>query len=157
MSVEDTPGLETAETLGSWIREHHVTWEVSPWQEIVDHSPMAVGFEVRLYARHAPGRFPDPGCHLCGALHEKLRAIALSVLPKEHRPTQYTIEPLAPQIHLRPEGHWDPEVELVMHIVHRDGYLRGIDDCEKRCAGEIQDGLRGLGVQPKSWHDSRPA
>ena len=157
MSVEDTPGLETAETLGSWIREHHVTWEVSPWQEIVGHSPTAVGFEVRLYARHAPGRIPDPGCDLCAALHEKLRAIALSVLPKEPRPTQYTIEPFKASLHLRPEGHWDPEVELVMHIVHREEYLRGVDDCEKRCAGEIQDGLRGLGVQPKSWHDSRGA
>jgi len=47
------------------------------------------------------------------------------------------------------------EVQLTAHIVHRDGYLRPLDECEKRCAEEIQLALRGLCVQPRTWSDSR--
>ena len=45
--------MEPDTTLRDWVREHRVTWELSPWQELVEHRPAMVGFELRLFARHA--------------------------------------------------------------------------------------------------------
>ena len=146
-----------ADTLKDWIREHRVSWELSPWQELVDHRPATVGFELRLFGRHGPHSGAMPGCKLCVSLHNKLSTIALAAFPKEHRPTKYEVEPFDASFHLRPESEWEPEVQLTVHIVHRDGYLRPLDECEKRCAEEIQRTLRGLGVQPKSWSETRRA
>ncbi len=142
-------------TLKDWVRQHRVTWELGPWQELVEHRPMTVGFELRLFGQHGPHVHASPGCRECVPLYERLRAIALAALPKEHRPTRYQIEPFDAAFRLRPESQWAPEVQLTMHIVHREGYLRPLGECEKRCADEIQKALCGLGVQPKSWSDTR--
>jgi hypothetical protein len=147
--------MEPEVTLEDWVRLHHVTWELGPWQELVEHAPATVGFELRLFGRHGPDVHARPGCAECGALHGKLRAIALAALPKEHRPTKYEIEPFDASFHLRPQSYWTPEVQLTLRIVHREGYLRPVDECEERCAKEIQQALRALGVQPKTWSDSR--
>lgn len=147
--------METQTTLKEWIRAHKATWELGPWQEIVAGRPSAVGFELRLFGQHGPHSGASPGCEHCVSLYEKLRAIALAAFPNEHRPTQYQIEPFDAAFHLRPDSEWAPEVQLVVHIVHREGYLRPVDECEKRCAEEIQKNLRGLGVQPKSWSETR--
>ena len=155
--METNAAAVPEETLRTWVQEHRVSWEISAWQELVEHSPLSVGFELRLFARHPDGRLADPGCDECVALYEKLRAIALFALPKEQRPTRYDIAPYDASLHLRPESHWQGEVQLAMHIVHRLEYASAVNDCEKRCASEIQESLRGLGVQPKSWHDARGA
>ena len=147
--------MEAEATLKEWVRRHRVTWELGAWQELVDHRPTTAGFELRLFGQHGPHSGASPGCEQCVSLYEKLRAIALAVFPTEHRPTRYEVEPFAASLHLRPESEWKPEVQLTVHIVHRDGYLRPLDECEKRCAEEIQKALRSLGVQPKSWSDTR--
>lgn len=147
--------METEATLQEWVRQHRVTWELGAWQELVDHRPTTVGFELRLFAQHGPHSGASPGCEQCVSLHERLRAIALAAFPQEHRPTKYEIEPLHASFHLRPESEWKPELQLTVHIVHRDGYLRPLDECEKRCAEEIQKTLRALGVQPRTWSDAR--
>jgi hypothetical protein len=146
--------MEAEATLKEWVRRHRVTWELGAWQELVEHRSVTVGFELRLFAQHDPHAHPTPGCSHCVSLYENLRMIALATLPKEHRPTRYDIEPFEPAYHLRPEGQWQPEVQLTLHIVHRNGYLCPLDECEKRCAGEIQQGLRDLGAQPRTWSDS---
>jgi len=149
--------MEPQATLEDWVRQHHVAWELGPWQEVVDHQRTTVGFELRLFGQHGAGAHPSPGCAECVALHGKLRAIALAAFPKEHRPTRYDVEPFDASFHLRPETEWTPEVQLTVHIVHREGYLRPVDECEKRCSQEIQDALRVLGVQAKAWSKSRAA
>jgi len=149
--------MEPETTLKEWVRQHHVTWELGPWQELVEHRPATVGFELRLFGQHAPHSGASPGCDECAALHRKLRAIAFAAFPKEHRPTRYEVTPFDASFHLRPESAWTPEVQLAVRLVHREGYLAPLDECEKRCAGEIQEALRGLGVQPKTWSASRAA
>ena len=146
--------METNATLKEWVALHHVTWELGTWQEVVDHRVTAVGFELRLFGQHAPLVRPSPGCSECRPVFERLRAIAFAAFPKEHRATKYDIEPFDASFHLRPESAWRPEVQLCVHIVHREGYLRPLDACEKQCAEEIQAALRRLGVQPKRWSDS---
>ena len=147
--------MEIDATLKDWVRQHRVTWELSTLQELVDRRPATIGFELRLFGQHGPHTEASPGCQQCVSLHGRLRAIAVAAYPTEHRPTTYEVKPFDASIHLRPESGWAPEVQLAVHIVHREGYLRPLDECEKRCAEEIQVALRGLGVQPRSWSDSR--
>jgi len=145
----------TNEDLGTWIRHHRVTWEMAPWLEMVDHTPASIGFELRLFARHEQHDHPSPGCGLCLGLYQRLRQVAQAALPREHRPTQYQIDPYDASFHLRPEAEWSPEVQLAIHIVHREGYLRPVDDCEKKCAEEIRSNLGRLGVQARTWSEAR--
>ncbi len=142
---------ETEATLREWIREHKVTWELGPWKEMVAHGPVAVGLELRLLARHAPDAHPMPGCQECVQIYQALRVVALGALSREHRPTGYEIEPFEAAFHLRPESGWAPEVQLAIHIIHKEGYLRPLDGCERRCAAEIEHNLAQLGVQPGRW------
>jgi len=147
--------MSTLDDLSSWIREHKVTWELAPWFEMVGHKPASIGFELRLLARHAAHEHPSPGCGLCLEVYGRLRELAEAVFPREHRPTQYQIEPFDASFHLRPEAEWSPEVQLAVHIVHREGYLRPVDDCERKCVEEIGRNLGQLGVQPRTWSESR--
>lgn len=149
--------MGTDTTLKQWVRQHRVTWELGSWQEMVDHHVTTVGFELRLFGQYGKHVHPTPDCPECLPLYEKLRAIALAAFPKEHRPTRYDLEPFHPALHMRPESEWAPELQLTVHIVHRNDYLRPLDECEKRCAEQIQKALRGLGVQSKSWSDARAA
>lgn len=149
--------MEPETTLKDWVRQHHVTSELGPWKELVEHRPVTVGFELRLFGQHSPHSGASPGCGECVALYRKLRAIAFAAFPREHRPTKYEVAPFDAALHLRPESQWTPEVQLAVRLVHREGYLGPLDECEKRCAGEIQEALRGLGVQPKTWSASRAA
>ena len=149
--------MESEETLREWILRHRVTWEIGPWQELVEHRVTTVGFELRLFGRHEAQVRTSAGCSAWVGLHAKLQAIAMACLPVEHRPTQYEIEPFDASLHMRPESGWEPEVQVALHIVHREGYLQPLDECEKRCAADIQAALRGLGAQPKRWSDSQPA
>ena len=142
------------ETLGKWVAQHKVCWELFPLVELDQHPNKAparvqVGFELMLYGEHAEGVKPSPGCPECVSLYDKLRAIAVFTLPKENRPSRYEISPFDHAFHLRSESEWVPEVQLTIRIIHGSDYFKGIDDCEKRCAEEIQGQLRALGAQPK--------
>jgi hypothetical protein len=152
--------MSAPETLRQWVNEHKVCWELSPLVELERHTnqPPArvqVGFELQLYGEHAQGVKPSPGGPECRALYEKLRAIALFTLPKEHRPSRYELSEFDSSIHLRPESEWVPEVQLTIRIIHGSDYFKAIDDCEKRCAEEIQQELKNLGAQPKAWSTAR--
>lgn len=146
--------MERDTTMKHWVQDHHVTWELGPWQELVAHRVTPVGYELRLFAVHARDAHPSPGCADCVTLYDRLRAIAESVLPREHRPTRYDVERFDTSLHHRPESNWTPEVQLTVHILHRDDYLQPVDECEKRCADEIQRGLKSLGARPRSWSNA---
>lgn len=122
--------MEPEAMLKRWVQQHRVSWELGPWQEMVDRQVTTVGFELRLFGQHEPQVHPSPGCHQCVPLRERLRAIALAALPKEHRPTRYDIEPFDASFHLRSESRRRSEVQLTVHIVHREGFLRPLDECE---------------------------
>lgn len=143
--------MEEETTMKEWVRKHRVTWEIGPWQELAEHQVTTVGFELRLFGQHEPHVHASAGCDNCSLIFERLRAIARASFPKEHRPTTYEIEPSDASLHHRPESGLTPEVQLTVHIVHREGYLRPIDACEQRCAEEIKASLGALGARPKAW------
>ena len=151
------PIVETEATLKEWVREGRVTWEIANMGEQVEHSRVNVGFEVRLFAQHPDGKSVDPGCEDCQELFGRLRTIAESVFPKGQRPTRYDIDSFDSSLHHRAESHWTPEVQLTIRIEHREGHFQEVDECEKRCAEEIQAGLKALGVQPRTWNERRSA
>lgn len=150
------------ETLRKWVAQHKVCWELSPLVELDQHpnqppARVQVGFELQLLAQHAEDVKPSPACPECVTLYEKLRAIALFTLPKEHRPSRYELSPFDSAFHMRPESAWVPEILLTIRIIHGNDYFKTIDDCEKKCAAEIQERLRTLGAQPKAWPKGRAA
>lgn len=141
------------QALTAWAQQHEVTWELSPWHEMAAGRVTSVGLELRLFARHDAEAHPSPGCALCVNLYEQLRQLAMTCLPTEPHATRYDIDPFDSAFHLRPEHHWIPEIQVALHITHRDGYLAPLDECEKRCADEIQRALRRLGAQPRVWSE----
>lgn len=147
--------METETAIREWVQKHRVTWEVGSFQELVDQQVTTVGFELRLFGQHEAHVHASAGCDNCAPVFERLQAIARAALPKDHRPTTYVVEPSDRSLHHRPEGGWTPEVQLTVHIVHREDYLRPVDNCERRCVEEIQGSLRALGAQPRSWLDAR--
>jgi hypothetical protein len=72
-----------SQEIKSWVRQHEVTWELSPWQEMLEGGATNVGLELRLFAQHDAGDHPSPGCERCVALYEKLREITSVSLPAE--------------------------------------------------------------------------
>jgi len=138
-----------------WITEHKVCWELFPYFILVGDQTVEVGFELYLYAQHADSVRADPGCNECRKLYDRLQELAVLTLPQEHRPTRYEIEPFDSSFHIRPETKLKTEVQLKMLIIHREDFLRPVDNCERKCVKEIQQNLAALGVQPRIWSQSR--
>lgn len=63
--------MDLEDTLRTWVQEHRVCWELSPLCEVDHKARVAVGYELRLFARHAAGVRADPGCSRCRDLYEK--------------------------------------------------------------------------------------
>ena len=146
---------ETEATLKEWVRQHHVTSELDAWKEVVEHQATPIGFELRLFGRYEPHVPGTPDDRERAEVFERLRSIAVAAIPKEQLQTKCEVEAFDGSLHLRPESHWEPEVQIAVHILHRDGYLRPVDEWEKRCAEDVQKTLRALGVQPRVWSETR--
>jgi hypothetical protein len=139
------------DALRGWIREHRVCWELSPRYELHKHRLIQVGFDLTLFAR-APDRFEDaPGSEAWSRHHEMLREVALAALPEDGYAALCEFEPFDGSVHLRRETSWALEVELTMVILRRDATFGDVDQGERRYAEEIQEALRRLGAQPRTW------
>lgn len=145
------PASEAQRQLKQWVREHRVSWELSAWQEWVEHRATTVGFELRLFGRYEAPTAARPDALQPAVVFERLRAIARAALPADQARTLCEVEPFDTSLHLRPESGWVPEVQLTIHLVHRGDYLLPLDEDQKRCAEDVKRALRSLGVQPKSW------
>ena len=145
--------------LQSWIREHKVCWELLPHWMSDRGNRVQVGFELNLFAQHGPSVLASPGCPKCQDLFRVLQQIAQAALPTENRPTRYEICPFDSSFHLRPETRMKNEVQLTLLLIHRENVLDPVDDCEHKCATEIEERLKELGAQRRVWSDlgSAPA
>ena len=154
-------GEVTIEMLRAWAQEHKVCFELSPLIEMEPQSigpseMVRVGFQLQIFGEHAAARAnASVGCPHCVTLYDRLRAIALFSLPREHRPSRYELSPFDSSFHHRREMEWVPEVRLTIRIIHGSDYFKAIDGCESRCAEEIQQHLADLGAQPKVWSAAR--
>ena len=140
--------------LGRWIREHQVCYETMPLREVDHGGTVHVGYELSLFAGAGAS---SPGDAASQAAYEHLKEIASEVFPREGRPSQYEVGTFDASWRLRAETRWRPEVQLVVRIIHRAGYLGPADECELRCLHEIQQGLRRLGVAENLWETNDPS
>jgi hypothetical protein len=142
------------DSLRAWIREHRVCWELSPRYEVHEHRLIQVGFELALFARQ-PDTFEEaPGSEACRRHYEMLREVALAALPKDAHSARCELEPFDASVHLRRETSWALELELKVLILRRDATFGNVDQDERRYAEEIQEALRRLGAQPRTWSDT---
>jgi hypothetical protein len=138
-------------SLRAWIREHRVCWELAPRFALHGDRRIQVGFDLTLLARHTPTTVDEPGCEECSRDYLALREIGGLVIPSGIHPTQCTFSAFDASHHLRPETHWEPEIQLTIEITHRADTFGDVDDDERRCRSEIEEALKRLGVRPRVW------
>jgi hypothetical protein len=139
----------TAEEFETFVRDHHVHFDVDPEVTFRDGHRLKIGFEVRLWAVHPKGAGALPGCSKCHDLVGGLRRIAECVIPGERRPTQIEFEPFHPVLYDSREVAGADEVAVTLRLAHRDGSERPADDCQERCLKEIRQRLRAMGIRER--------
>lgn len=114
--------------------------------------PKAIGYELVLSGIHSPGSHPpQPGCDLCREVYDDLKTIAEWILPKEHRPSFYEIEPYRPVIRATRKRNLREEVTLSIRILHRHHYEDPIDKCETRCLVDMENRLKEIWACQGEW------
>jgi hypothetical protein len=109
-------------------------------------SNLRVGFELVLGAQNPRGTPCTPACPRCAELFDGLKAVAAAILPRDLPEIRCDIQPFDAALHSRPDTGWTPEVHLAIHIIHREGYFRAVDEGEKTCLAGIESRLRRLGA-----------
>lgn len=147
------PDLEQLDALRRLIAARQVCWDV--FREKVgfaDRGVKAVGYELVLTGVHLPGEHPPrPGCDLCKEVYDDLKRIALWILPEEHRPSVYEIEPYHAVIRSTGKRKLRSEVSLSIKILHRHHFDAPIDACETRCLVEMEKRLKSLWACEGPW------
>ncbi|GMR22197.1 MAG: hypothetical protein BMS9Abin37_0530 [Acidobacteriota bacterium] len=154
--MRDTSHVDVAnelESLRRLVATRKVCWDV--FREKVGFTQggvQAVGYELVLTGIHSPGEHtPRPGCELCREIYDDLKRAALWILPKEHRPSVYEIEPYHAIIRSTGKRRMRSEVSLSIKILHRDHYQAPIDTCETRCLMEMEEGLESIWACEGAW------
>lgn len=135
------------DALRPWIREHEVCFEILPHHEVHEGAKLQVGFDLTLYGRRSRQCRSDPGCPECFKVYEGLKEIALRAMPPDVR---YQMGPFDASFHLRPENRFEPEVMLVVEILHGETF-EAVDETERQQAKAVSEALGRLGAQRRNW------
>jgi hypothetical protein len=120
----------------AFVEAHRVCWEVTPHVESCAGRLRRAGFDLTLHAQVAG---LDPGSHEAASLHERLRELALLVLPAG---VQATLQRWSPRLQLRRETGWrSSEVDLVVEV----------RDADAQAARAIRSALLSLGVPENAY------
>ena len=133
--------------LRRWIRKHEVCFEILPHYEVHEGAKLQVGFDLTLYGRRRRQCRSDPGCPHCFKVYEGLKEVALQAIPLGVR---CEIGPFDASFHLRPENRFEPEVMLVVEILH-GATFEAVDEAERHQAKDVSGALTLLGVQHRVW------
>lgn len=145
---------EAEPALREWIRDHQVTWELQSHYEYTGQQKVHAGFDLALFARHPEPLQDDPGCPECLRIHQALRDVVAIALPASRPTGGFSISPFVPVLAMRAESNWKPEVELDV-AVYQPGGVEPSDADEAECVHAMEDELRRLGAQPRSWQETR--
>lgn len=143
MATEET----APETLRELIARHSARFEVHPHREFSGEHVVRVGFDLHLYGLLDDSLDVAPGCAECLEVYEALREVSDWILPPDHRPSRYDIEPFDRALHVVQGDEARDEIRLVLRILHRDHFFQPIDACEERCLGEMTKKLKLLGAR----------
>ena len=149
------PEQNQIQQLRALATKYRVCWEVYP-DKVVDAGQLQQdGYRLELYGTHVSGTdHVDPGCCHCLEVWNALRSIAESIMPKDHRDSQYEISGFDRGIHYSRARNARPDVELHIRISHRNGF-GPVDACEVRCLSEMKEKLQELGTTQEHWHSYR--
>lgn len=149
-SHQDAQELEALRRIGAG---RQVCWDVFREKVgFVKRGVKTVGYELVLTGIHSLGEHPPrPGCDLCKEVYEDLKRIALWILPKEHRPSVYEIEPYRAVIRSTGKRKLRSEVSLSIKILHRHHFDAPIDACETRCLVEMEKRLKDIWACEGPW------
>ncbi len=134
-------------TLAALVAERGVAFEVWPDDEVVAGEILHTGLRVELLApsKHAAGcQFTQRLA--CPTVFADLALIARSVLPRAVRDSTYVLDGFDHALHVDPDRHFEGDVRLTIHVRHRDGSHRDVDDCQRQCVREISRALRDIGA-----------
>lgn len=138
---------DTAQQLRELVEKHTIRYEVYFDLDNVGGHIVQTGFELDLLASHDHGltRF-TPGCDLCKSTFHDLHEIAMWIMPRDQRDSEYVVEPFDRGLYMDAKHKLRPEVRLAIKIEHRGQKGRPLDACEWRCLGDMEDSLQELGV-----------
>lgn len=140
--------------LRDWIRSHCVTWERRPHFERRGEQLVRTGYDLTLYARHPTTGEGAPGCPECLRMHGELRRVVAAALPGDATATGVAFGPYVPELTMRAESGWAPEVELDVEVYH-PGAVAPSDADEAACVASLENGLRRLGARQGTWSAAR--
>ncbi len=136
------------ESLGRFVREHHVHYEVAP-EEVVEPSHHEVtGYQVRLFATHGESGLEGPSCPQCVDLTNELRGFARSLVPPagEGDPAEVVPPRAAPKLYRSTEVPGADEVSVTVRVLCTSAEHRAAGAPEERCLEPLKTRLEGLGV-----------
>ena len=141
---------ETTREIATLVEKHRVRWALYP-ERRVNHETgeiEQIGFEIDLMGTHdAPPKPPLPGCDECVVVFRALSRIASWCVPAEHRDSVYDIGSFDARLRQHPPTFERQDVQVTLKILHREGYERPVDDCERRCLSDIEARLRSVGAR----------
>lgn len=141
-----------AEPIAGLVERFRVCWEVWPEYRFVGSEKRQIGFSLELYGTHEPQvAHPTPGCEHCLRVFTALQTIAAFILPREIRPSTYSIEIYDGALHYSHRRRDRPDVELPIKILHRHEFELPVDPCEIQCLNEMKQRLLELGACQGVW------
>lgn len=133
----------------SWAKENKAAWEVEPLFETRGAQRVQVGYELDLYAR-LPAGLPTAE-RAFGALWDRLREIAESLLPLVGPRARMELDPYDAAGRLRPETGFAPEVLLQARLFHAADGFAPADDQDRDRMRALEQRLTELGLRSRSW------
>lgn len=138
--------------LQALVVRHRIVYEVAPAAQILGGERRAIGFDLTLCGTHEDGAgHVMPGCRRCTPVFSALRSIAEAIMPPSGRDSGYIVNQFDRCLYSSPSRGLRYDVELVIEIRHRQGYLDSIDACERQCLAEMRRDLGALGVPSNVW------
>jgi hypothetical protein len=71
----------------------------------------------------------------------------MSVLPHNPGETEFDVLPFDNSLHENVRRNFRPEIVLAFRILHKRGFDKPVDNCEKDCLRQIESKLRQLGFR----------
>jgi hypothetical protein len=148
----------STDELAALVRRYRVCWEVWPEFFTLNGEKRQVGFTLELSGCPEPeDARPVLDWSVCARVFAALHRIAEAILLREKRPTGYAIDPYDQAFHFSRLRQDRPDVNVCIHLYHRQGFEQPVDACEVRCLEEMETRLAELGACERQWASSTKA
>lgn len=137
------------EELSAFVRTRRVRYTIAPEQVIRNGGPLAIGFDVRLFAWHGHDAHAADGCRICAYLEAHLGYIAEFLVGRDERPAEVEIDPEYAVLYDSRDAPGTDDVVLDLRLLRR-----GQDDCpvgpaEERYLRAVKKRLEALGIHER--------